>query len=70
MKSYKNILQEYCQKNNIKLPTYNSLNLGQSHDPIWKSSIDIMENKYFSKGGSLVIKQKQNKIPLKLLVRY
>ena len=33
MKSYKNILQEYCQKNNIKLPTYNSLNLGQSHDP-------------------------------------
>lgn len=39
---YKNILLEYCQKNKIKFPNFDSKNIGQKpHIPIWYSTVDF-----------------------------
>lgn len=44
-KSYKNILQEYCQKNNINLPKYETIKIGTTEDNliIWKSTVTIKD---------------------------
>lgn len=52
--SSKNLLQEYCQKNNISLPIYKtdrSDKTGQDHNPTWKSNV-IINKMSFSGIGS------------------
>lgn len=42
-KSYKNILQEYCQKNNLETPEYNSKQIGKSENNtiFWQSILSV-----------------------------
>jgi SAP domain/Double-stranded RNA binding motif/HNH endonuclease len=48
--SLKNILQQYCQKNNISLPQYESIIIGgDSHTPIWQSSVKIVDKVFKGK---------------------
>lgn len=37
----KNKLQEYCQKNNLEMPSYKSSSKGSSHKPLWFSSVTV-----------------------------
>lgn len=39
--SYKNKLQEYCSKNGFTLPIYSSSSTGESHSPLWKSTVFV-----------------------------
>ena len=39
--SYKNILQEYCQKNKIQLPRYTSQSIGLQHQLDWYTTIEF-----------------------------
>ena len=39
--SYKNILQEYCQKNKIQLPRYISQSIGLQHQLDWYTTIEF-----------------------------
>lgn len=47
--NYKNILQEYCQKNKLELPIYTSKASNNSHNPIWTANVFI-NNKIFNSG--------------------
>lgn len=42
--SEKNILQEYCQKNNISLPIYSSWSEGLSHQLSWSANVTVIIN--------------------------
>jgi len=38
----------YCQKNGKKSPVYNANNLGLDHEPQWKVSVILWDNRKFS----------------------
>jgi hypothetical protein len=46
-KPYKNQLQEYYQKLNLEIPVYNSYNIKDNNNPVWRSDI-VCNNKLFS----------------------
>lgn len=47
--SYKNLLQEWCQKNKVHLPIYKTENTtGVSHTHAWKSSVLVGTKYYYS----------------------
>lgn len=49
--NYKNTLQEYCQKNKLTTPKYNTIKIGGSdHIPIWKAELIIDNNSFTSTG--------------------
>ena len=42
MASYKNILQEYCQKNNLGMPIYTYKKVGgPDHKPLWELTLKV-----------------------------
>jgi hypothetical protein len=58
-KSYKNILQEYCQKNNLDKPYYDSWNIGITNKGtmIWQSRVSVKGLHITSIDGVDVIKK-------------
>lgn len=52
--SNKNILQEYCQQNKIKLPIYNTINTGTQFDIEWTSAVTFNNKKYTAKSRSKI----------------
>ena len=42
--SEKNSLQEYCQKEKIAMPVYNSWSIGPDHQKKWSASVSLMVN--------------------------
>ncbi|BCS82962.1 double-stranded RNA binding motif-containing protein [Cotonvirus japonicus] len=42
--SNKNKLQEFCQKNKLEFPIYESISNGESHSPSWTSSVVVKIN--------------------------
>jgi hypothetical protein len=45
--SYKNLLQEYCVKNAIPLPTYTARSMGRPHAQLWESTV-VVNNESFT----------------------
>ncbi len=46
--SYKNLLQEYCMKNNVLLPIYYDESFGVAHQLRWQSTVVLQELKFCS----------------------
>lgn len=52
-KSYKNLLQEYFQKNGLPLPKYQTLKIdGMDHQPVWQARLQINDTIYEAEGKS------------------
>ena len=60
MKSWKNQLQEKCQKEFLKFPIYNTYKINKSdHEPLWQSEVDFNGEKF--KGLATTKKDAENK---------
>ncbi|ARF12367.1 double-stranded RNA binding motif-containing protein [Klosneuvirus KNV1] len=52
-KSYKNLLQEHFQKNNLPLPYYETNRIdGLDHEPVWRAQLELDDTLYESEGSS------------------
>lgn len=51
--SEKNILQEFCQRNKLPMPIYQSWSVGPAHSPEWYASVTVdLSEKSFTKKSS------------------
>lgn len=52
-KSYKNLLQEHFQKQNLPLPYYKTDRIdGLDHEPVWRAQLELDDTLYESEGSS------------------
>lgn len=58
--SSKNILQEYCQKNKIPMPIYNTVIIGGTQTiPIFESTLIFNKNTYCATGATKIMAEKK-----------
>ena len=50
--SYKNLLQEYCQKNKLSMPKYECKSIGMPHELSWYCKITIFDREFYSTNSS------------------
>lgn len=48
---YKNLLQMFCQRQDLSLPVYKTIQSGASHMPVFYSTLEVRGEVFYGKAG-------------------